>query len=193
MLDFDFFLPFLFRLEDRALLLDELEDDEGLEAELEEVLEDELENEGLEDDELEDELEVVDPSSDLEEAPDSDGEGIGGVVINLLPDPPVDLVDLRRRFFGVSLPSDPPPTPSGLFAGSTLSLVSPWVEFSHEVPFPSVALNRKPCGIPSSRLKVTAVGFFTAWCLETVSTCPAMLIDAITSLKPRGFFGCFGL
>ena len=75
-------------------------EDEGLEGgELEDELEDKL---GVL--ELEDELDVVDL--------DSDGGGIGGVVADLLPDPPVDRVDLRPCLEGVPLQSDPSP-PSG--------------------------------------------------------------------------------
>lgn len=56
------------------------------------------------------------------------------------------------------------------------------------------ALNFKPCGMLSvPRLKVTAVGALTFLCLETVSPCPALLIDNITSLKPVGRTGCFPL
>jgi len=100
------FLPLLFRLEDRALLLDELGDDEELEGELGEG----LEEEGLEGDELEDELDVL----ELEDEPDvvdldSDGGGIGGVITDLLPDPPVGRVELRPRLEGIPLSSDPFP------------------------------------------------------------------------------------
>ena len=54
------------------------------------------------------------------------------------------------------------------------------------------ALNFKPCGISFlPRLKVTAVGALALLCLETVSPCPALLIDDMTSLKPVGRTGCF--